>query len=222
MKDNLLIIYKNSEIPNLKKLEASFKIIVIPKINKKIDFQNYKKYCNIVASKYNDIIFSTNSKFIFFVCSSELNQSIDGLLKFKLNNDFGYFTDNKTVNTIKFLSGAAIKTDILIKIGCFDKDIPHNLYLNFLINYSRFFPEKGLSIPPIKMNLFKSLKFFPLEYLENFIYTNQPLQKKYYLQINKHVIFNQKIIGFFIIKTMNFFFPQLKKFIKDNTFVEYW
>ncbi|MCL5018714.1 MAG: hypothetical protein M1416_03055 [Candidatus Pacearchaeota archaeon] len=222
---NLLIIYKDSKIPDVKEIENLFEIIIIPKIDKKISLKNYKKEGNLLASKYNEIIFSSESENIFFVCSSELKKTTNNLLNFNLETDFSYFADKKTGNLLEFLSGFFIKKAILIKIGCFDKYTFHNLFLNFLINYSRFFSEKDFFLPDIKLNIKDYIRIFFWGHFENCLYCHRLLQKEQYSDINKKFFKKNtlnRIIRYIIPKTINLFYPDINKFIIDNTYTEYW
>ncbi len=233
MKKNLLVVYRDSFLSNKLKLNESFEIIIIPKI-KSPTLEEYKINKNVLIAKYNDILFSTDSDLVFFVCSSELNDStIKSLSNFKiLEKDFDFFVDKKTKNLIRFLSGLVIKKDTLLRLGCFDKYIPYNLYFNFLINYSRFCNGTGKSlciIPHIRINIFDYSKYTIWKYFEESFYLSQPLYKNYYLALKENlenISFRKSGINKSIIhlinKIMTLSSVRINKFIEDNTNLGYW
>lgn len=230
-KKNLLVIYQDAKSNvNTGRLGDIFDIILVPQMNK-YNSKNFKKKGNQLVTRYNDILFAKNSDFIFFICSSELNNNIvKWLLEFDgLKNDFDFFIFLRSNKLIEYLSGFVAKTEILMRIGLFNKHTFHNLFLNFLINYS-------LYIGMVNENTFSGINIGILNYIkysyrkkyENSFYLSQPLLVKDYLLLIKKMdtmvennIF-KKIVGYFIKYAMNIFSSKIEKFVKFNTYVEYW
>ncbi|VVB82684.1 Uncharacterised protein [uncultured archaeon] len=206
---NLLIVYKDSPLPNLNKITELFDVRVI-NVGKKISLINYKQKGNMLISDYNKILFSTNSKWVFFICSSELNNSINFLINFNDKRDFGFFK-KPTKKLIRFLSGFFVKREALIKIGFFDKYVFYNLYLNFLINYSRFYHlslEDKFFEP---LNYFGTNSFFNA--FEDSLYRGQILYINSYKDIIGKAGLNFKSPGLFI--------SLINNFVRKNTYCEY-
>jgi len=223
----LLIIYKDSNISCLEKLKILFDVTVIPKL-KRINFKKYKKEGNNLISRYNDIIFSTSSEIIFFICASEINSlSIEKIINFELKSDFDYFLDKKTTNTLEFFSGIAIKRECLIKTGCFDKNLFYNAYLNFLVNYSLFFPKKHFSVPTFYPKFFNLLKYLFWNSFERFFYSQKIFYNQHYQDIDKKI--NMIYINpinrtsrYLIEHLMRLFNLRMNKFVEAGTCAEYW
>jgi hypothetical protein len=206
---NLLIIYQDSSLPNLKRITELFQVRVINR-RKKISFINHKQKGNTLISDYNRILFSTNPKLIFFICSSELRESMSSLMNFKDQADFGFFK-KPTKKLVEFLSGFFVKRDILIKIGCFDRYVFYNLYLNFLINYSRFYHSffENKFFGPLKD--FGTNSFFSL--FDDSFYKSQILYFSPYRDIR-----NKANLHF---KSPRLFFSLINNFVRKNTSFEY-
>lgn len=202
----LLIIYKDSKLSSeINKLGGIFNILFIKK-RKNISWFNYKKEGNKLVYVYNNILFNDDSEEIFFLASSEITNSvIHSLLDFKKGEDFGFFK-NPTDKTLKFLSGFFVKREVLLRTGFFDRYIFYNLYLNFLINYSRFISPitRYEYIQPLKLK-----SNTPLSYFDEAFYLNQILYSEYY----------QK----FLPKLQNQFLTLIaERFVRRNTFCEYY
>lgn len=214
---NLLIIYQDSYLPfgAINELEKSFQIKIVRKI-KRISFLNYKKEGNRLISSYNHILFSTDSKTVFFICASELKEAIFPLLNFDSNEDFGFFKEQSN-KLAEFLSGFFIKKDVLIKIGCFDRYVFNNFYLNFLINHFRFYHapiEDDFFEPLANINSTNLFKYNFWSLFEDSFYQNQILYKDYYLAIKSKIHPIPKIPAFTLFL--------IDKFVKRNTFRWYW
>jgi hypothetical protein len=230
-KKNLLIIYQDSaKYHNTDKLDSLFDVIIIPKLIR-FDIKEFKLEGNHLVTKYNDILFSTNSDYVFFICSSELNEPIiNKLLNFNgSENDFDFFTGKKTNNLITYLSGLVVKKEVLIRIGCFDKHTFHNLYLNFLINYSRFFGKVPDNVFfRLKLGSSDFFKYSYWSYFENASYLRKPLHKKDYLVLNEKmeaVINNnilKKVIGRYMKWKMEPSLSETGKIVESTTYLEYW
>jgi len=219
----LLIIYKNSDIPNdIRKFENLCEIKLIQKFYRK-NLINYN--FNVIAQKYNDLIFSTDSVYIAFISSSEIKHiSLNKLLN--PQGDFSYFTTRKTNDLIQFLSGFIIKKDVLIKTGSFDKFSFYNLYLNFLINYSRFY--KTPNIVKLNLKLIDYVKYIFWKNFEKAFYLSQPLYKQDYFLLSKQfelTIFDntlKKILRKIIERKIKMPSPSIINNFIRNTFKEYY
>lgn len=231
MKQNLLIIYQNStKYINTNKLESLFDIILIPKIQR-VDFKDFKLKGNHLATRYNDILFTTDSKYVFFICSAEFNDNVlNTLLNFNgLDKDFDFSICKKTNNLIISLSGLVVKKEALIRIGCFDKHTFNNLFLNFLINYSRF---GGMVYEDVfhqlKIGSLDFWKYSYWKYFEESFYNSQPLYKKDYLELNSKIetilvnnLFKKMIVSFMKWR-MNRASSKIEKIVQTNTCLGYW
>lgn len=219
-KKNLLIIYKDSSLPNLTRIKNFFDIRIISK-RKRISLFNYKRKGNCLVSYYNRILFSTSSGLVFFICSSELNNcSLNLLANFDNKKDFGFFKE-PTKRTLEFLSGFFVKREVIMKMGCFDKYVFHNIYLNFIINYTRFYNitlgEKDFE-PLLEINPpnFKS-QFWNL--FEDSFYSGQLLYKDHYKIIKNKISTQGNFLPMKIIRPL---LPLINKFVEENTFCWYW
>lgn len=213
---NLLVIYLDSSLsPKIvNELENSFQIKIVRK-TKRISFLNYKEEGNRLISSYNHILFSTNSKIVFFICASELKDTTS-LLNFNSNVNFGFF--KKPSNKLaEFLSGFFVKKEVLMRIGCFDRYTFNNLYLNFLINYFRFYhtiPEDNFFEPLMKINSTNLVRYNFWSLFEDSFYQNQILYKDSYQTIKNKI--------HSLPKTIVFASLLIDKFVRKNTSRWYW
>ncbi len=214
---NLLIIYLDSSLSSksINELKKSFQIKIVRK-TKRVSFFSYREHGNHIISKYNRILFSTDSENVFFICASELDNAIPVLLGFGGEGDFGFFKSPSNKLT-EFLSGLFVKKKVLMKIGCFDKYVFNNLYLNFLVNYLRFYhnlPENYFFEPLLKINSINLVRYNLLSLFENSFYESQILYKDYYL------ILKNKICP--IPKAPRFVLSLIDNFVRRNTARWYW
>lgn len=213
---NLLIIYEDAPIhlEDILKLNKSFQIKIIKK-TKGVSFINFRKEGNILISRYHRIFFSTNSKNVLFICASELKDAMLTLFNFKNNADFGFFK-RPTNKLVKFLSGFFVKKEVLIRIGCLDKYTFYNTYLNFLINYLRFYhilPEETM-LKPLIGAFADSIKYNFLNLFEDSYYRTQVLYSDSYQIIRNKVRFYPS--------TTAFVSQIIDKFVRRNTSRWYW
>lgn len=230
-KNNLLIIYQNStKHINTNKLESLFDIILIPMIQR-VDFKDFKLKGNHLATRYNDILFTTDSKHVFFISSSELNDTvINVLLNFDgTNKDFDFFTCKKTYNLLISLSGLVTKKEVLLKVGFLGKHTFNNLYLNFLINYSLFYgmvPEYVFHKLKIARRDYKTYSYW--KYYEENFYQRNPLYINIYTSIGTRMDvaltnnFIKKRIASSMKSKMSASLPEIDDFIFSNTYLNYW
>lgn len=228
---NTLIIYQDTyKNVNTEKLAAILDIVWITKLAA-VDLHDFKLKGNHLVNSYNDILYTTNSELVFFICASELdNSTITTLSGYgSLGSDFGFFTGKKTNNLITSLSGLVVKTDILLKIGFFDKHTFHNLFLNFIINYSRYFGKVHDSVfSGFKIGNKDYKNYIYWSYFENASYLRKPLHKKDYLVLNEKMeaVLNnnilKKVIGRYMKRKMNPSLSETEKIVESTTYVEYW
>ncbi len=228
---NTLIIYQDtSKNVNTEKLTALFDIVCIPKLVT-VDFNDFKLKGNHLVTSYNDILYTTNSELAFFICASELdNSTINTLSGYKSSgSDFSFFTVKKTNNLITSLSGLVVKTDILLKIGFFDKHTFHNLFLNFIINYSRYYglvPDSVFTGFKIGNKDYKNYKYW--SYFEKASYLSRPLHKQVYKQLSEKMetAINRgmfkKYIDKQLQKKMEPLAAETEKTVESLTYLEYW
>ena len=228
----LLIIYNEKSPFNTPKIiQDFFDVVTIEKVKNNAKSEDFKYVGNLISSAYNDILFNTENDYTFFLCSSDINDEvIQKLVDFKpTNKDFDFLLSNKSYKLIKYLSGLIVKRSVLLKIGFFDKHVFNNLYLNFLINYSRFFnslPSEATSL--IKISHTESFEFFYWSVYDEINYLQKHLYKNAYLKTNKLLTENMKLqlskrlIAFSINLLIKPFLHKIYKRIEKITFVEYW
>ncbi|HNQ68877.1 MAG TPA: hypothetical protein PKN32_10890 [Bacteroidales bacterium] len=211
------------------KLDEFYDIIYISKL-KKINLKNFKQDGNSVATKYNDIFYSTKSEYIYIICSSDLNRAvINRLISYKESDkDFDLFLLKKTNNLITLLSGLVIKKEVLIKIGFLEKHIFNDLYFNLLFNYSRFIvkiPNNFFS--NFRMNCCDLYNYFYWNQYEKYYYMNNPIYKYDYMSLYKEFDFYftnnvfKKILQFVIRKKMDRQSDKIKDRVCSVSFFEY-
>jgi len=230
--EKLVVIYKDEPIKtNILALKNVSNIIEIEKLNTFFSFSDFKYKGNYLISTYNEIVFSSKISLIFFICASELTDSvISSLLDEKPTAaDFYLFQKSKTEKLIRFLSGLAIKREVLIKTGAFDKHICNNLYLNFLINYCRFFNTVSKqTIAEMKMSFSAFNRYMYWDFFENIYYNEKVLYIEDYKLMHSYFDneiknnFFRKFFAFFINKYLKLKQKEIRKKIIDTTFIEYW
>lgn len=230
-KKNLLIVYQDSNRKtDLSLLNDSFQVVSVTNV-KRINLSDFRKKGNLVVAAYNDVLFENEADNVFFICASELNNNVVGALsKFTLNeDDYSIFLENKTGNLPEYLSGLAVKKDVLIRIGCLDKYTFYNLFLNFLINYARFrgtVTADTFSDINTGYNHFARCAYW--SFYEKVFYQSQPLYKQEYSDLSTRMAlaagndFFKKTIRAFIKWHMHGKSSEIEEFIKANTYIEYW
>lgn len=230
-KKNLLIIYQDSaKNINTNKLDGLFDVLIVPKIAE-LDLNEFKLKGYRLVTSFNDILFTTDLEYVFFINSSDFKKSVvNTLLNFNgLDKDFDFFIRNKNYQLIKSLSGLIVKKKVLIKIGCLGKHTFNNLYLNFLINYSLFYgmvPENAFHKLKIASRDFKEYSYW--KYYEEEFYHSNPLYKNIYLNICPKMDailtnnFIKKRIASSMKTKMSASISKIKNFIFANTYLNYW
>lgn len=230
-KHKLLIIYQDSTKKKLtENLDSLFDIVYIPKL-KRTNLKDFKWHGNSIASKYNDIFYSTNSEFIYIICSSSLNKSvINTLLNYKESDkDFDLFLPQKNNDFITLLSGLVIKKEVLIKIGFLEKHIFNDLYFNLVFNYSRFIGKVPLNpFSNYKMSWYNLLKYFYWNQFEKVYYMNNPVYSDDYIKLYNEFDYCfanniiKKVLQFFVRKIMDRRHEKVKDIVNSVSFIEYW
>ena len=230
-KHRLLIIYQDSAKKNLtEKLDSLYDIIYVPKL-KRTNLKDFKWYGNSCSTKYNDILYSTNSEYIYIICSSNLDRLvINSLINYKeMDKDFDLLLPQKTNNLISFLSGLVIKKEVLIKIGFLEKHIFNDLYFNLVFNYSRFIGKVPLNpFLNYKMSWYNLLKYFYWNQFERVYYMNNPVYSDDYIRLYNEFDYCfannmiKKTLQFVVRKIMDQRHEKIKCIVNSVSFIEYW
>jgi len=229
-RNRLLIIYQDSAKKKItERLDGLFDILYVPKL-KRTCLKDFKWYGNSVATKYNDIFYSTKSEYIYIICASNLNKSvINTLLNYKESDkDLDLFLPKKTNNLITLLSGLVIKKEVLIRIGFLEKHIFNDLYFNLIFNYSRFVGKAPFdAFLSYKMSWYNLLKYFYWNQFEKVYYMSNPVYLDDYI-----VLYNEfdycfanskikKLLQFVVRKIIDKRHEKIKDLVNSVSFIEY-